>query len=106
MEELSVLQVSLELGLGGGSECVAFELHRAWLQLGIDACAVTSLATESDATQGITLVLPWLALWNLKARFRHLATLISIPLFTLAATWKVRRNRGSRIVLSHGDALT
>src|SRR5204863_4317707 len=106
MDEISVLQVSLELGLGGGSECVAFELHRAWLELGIDACAVTSLATESDATQGITFVLPWLALLSLRARWRHLAALITIPLFTLAATLRVRRNRGSRIVLSHGDALT
>jgi UDP-glucose:(heptosyl)LPS alpha-1,3-glucosyltransferase len=106
MDELSVLQVSLELGLGGGSESVAFELHRAWLQLGIDACALTSLTTEAEATQGITLVLPWLALWNFRAKWRHLVTLLTIPLFTLAATWRVRRNRGSKIVLSHGDVLT
>jgi UDP-glucose:(heptosyl)LPS alpha-1,3-glucosyltransferase len=106
MDELSVLQVSLELGLGGGSESVAFELHRAWLQLGIDAYAMTSLSTEAEATQGITFVLPWLALWNFRAKWRHLVTLLTIPLFTLAATWRVRRNRGSKIVLSHGDVLT
>jgi glycosyltransferase involved in cell wall biosynthesis len=106
MDELSVLQVSLEIGLGGGSESVAFELHRTWLQLGIDACALTSLTTEAEASQGIIFVLPWLALLKLQARWRHLVTLLTIPLFTLVATWKVRRNRGSRIVLSHGDVLT
>ena len=37
MEEAFILQVSLEMGLGGGSECVAYELHRAWLALGLDA---------------------------------------------------------------------
>jgi len=106
MEELSVLQVSLEIGLGGGSESVAFELHRTWLQLGIDACAMTSLTTEAEAGQGIMLVIPWLAFLRLRDRWRHLITLLTIPLFTLAATWKVRKNRGSRIVLSHGDVLT
>jgi UDP-glucose:(heptosyl)LPS alpha-1,3-glucosyltransferase len=106
MDELSVLQVSLELGLGGGSECVAFELHRAWLELGIDALALTSITTEADATQGITLVLPWLALSHLRRRWHHLATLLAIPLFTIAATWRVRRRKVSSIVVSHGDALT
>lgn len=105
MDELYILQITLEMGFGGGSECVAYELHRAWLSLGLDARALTSLATESEARQGVTFVTPWLACCDLRSRFRHLATLIAVPLFTLAASWSVSRSRGSRIVVSHGDAL-
>ena len=68
-----ILQVSREIGLRGGSECVAFELHRAWLALGIDARAVTSHATEPEARQGITFAASWLKRWGPQARARHLA---------------------------------
>ncbi len=105
IDELYILQVTLEMGFGGGSECVAYELHRAWLSLGLDARAVTSLATETEARKGITLVSPWLAAGNLRSRFRHLATAFAVPLFTLAASLRVWRTRGSRIVVSHGDSL-
>jgi glycosyltransferase involved in cell wall biosynthesis len=105
MDELYILQVTLEMGLGGGSECVAYELHRAWLSLGLDARAVTSLATESEPRQGLTFAAPWLAYCDLRSRWRHLAAIIVVPLFTLAASWSVLRSRGSRIVVSHGDSL-
>lgn len=105
MEELFILQVALEIGLGGGAECVAFELHRAWLAHGIDARALTSQATESDAGQGISLVAYWLKQWGIRLRSRHLAALFAVPLFTLIATWRVWRSGGNRIVVSHGDSL-
>jgi len=105
MEEAFILQVSLELGLGGGSECVAYELHRAWLALGVDARVISSLATEPEPREGIIYAAPWLALWGLRARWRHLAAMFAVPLFTLAATWRAYRTRGTRIVLSHGDSL-
>src|SRR6185503_17987428 len=105
MEEAFILQVSLELGLGGGSECVAYELHRAWLALGLDARVLTSSATEPEPQQGITYVASWLTLWGIRARWRHLAALITVPLFTLIATWRAYRTRGPRIILSHGDSL-
>ncbi len=60
MEEAFILQVSLELGLGGGSECVAYELHRAWLALGVDARVVTSAATEPEPRQGVSYIATWL----------------------------------------------
>jgi glycosyltransferase involved in cell wall biosynthesis len=101
-----ILQISREMGFGGGSECVAFELHRAWRALGIDARAVTSHATEPEARQGISFVTPWLMHFGLRSRWRHLGTLLAVPLFTLAATWRVKRSRGSKIVLSHGDSLS
>ena len=101
-----ILQVSLEMGFGGGSECVAFELHRAWQALGIDSRAVTSHATEPEARQGISFVAPWLMHFGLRSRWRYLATIFTVPLFTLAATRRVKRSGGSKIVLSHGDSLT
>lgn len=105
VEEAFILQVSLELGLGGGSECVAYELQRAWLALGIDARVLTSLATEAEPRQGIKYVAPWLTMWGFRTRWRHLASFIAVPLFTLLATWRAYRTRGAKIVLSHGDLL-
>lgn len=100
-----ILQVTKEIGFSGGSECVAFELHRAWLAQGIDARVVTSNATEPEAQQGITLVAAWLNNWFRSTRLRHVATFFSVPLFTFIATWNVYRNRGNKVVVSHGDSL-
>jgi glycosyltransferase involved in cell wall biosynthesis len=105
MEETSILQVSLELGFGGGSECVAYELHRTWLALGVEARVITSLATEPEPRQGLIYAAPWLGVWGLRARWRHLAAIVAVPLFTIVATWRAYRTRGAKIVLSHGDSL-
>ncbi len=104
MEDAFILQISLEIGLGGGSECVAYELHRAWIALGLDARVLASLATEPER-QGITYVAPWLTAWGMRARWRHLAALIAVPLFTLIASWRAYRTRGTKVILSHGDSL-
>src|SRR2546422_8575202 len=106
MEMSSILQVTREIGLGGGSECVAFELHRAWLAMGLDAQVLTSQATEPEAQNGITLVATWLKSWGAGSRGRYLTTLLTVPLFTLAATLRIWQTRGPKIVLSHGDSLT
>ncbi len=79
MEESFILQVSMEIGLAGGSECVAYELHRAWLALGFDARVQTSMATEPEPRQGISFVAPWLTAWGLRGRWPHLAALITRP---------------------------
>ncbi len=100
-----ILQLSLEVGFAGGSECVAYELHRAWLALGLDSRVLTSLATEAEARQGIAYVAPWLTAWGIRARWRHLAALIVVPLFTLIATWRACQTRGAKVILSHGDSL-
>ena len=100
-----IQQISREVGFGGGSECVAFELHRAWLAEGLDARIVTTNATESDARQGIAIVAAWLNALFAVTGLRHLAELFAIPLFTLIATWRVYRTSGRKIVLSHGDSL-
>lgn len=105
MEEAFILQVALELGLNGGSECVAYELHRAWLAMEVDARVLTSATTEPEPRTGIQYIATWLTLGRLRARWRHLATVIAVPLFTLLATWRAYRTRGQKIVLSHGDSL-
>ena len=103
--EQAILQVSLEVGLAGGSECVAYELHRAWLAMGLDARVLTSLATEPEPRKGISYVAPWLKVWGIRVRWRHLAALFAVPVFTLLATWRAYRTRGAKIILSHGDSL-
>ena len=105
MEVSFILQVTREIGLGGGSECVAFELHRAWLAMGLDARVVTSQATEAEAHDGLIFVASWLNSWGIGSRARHLATLVVVPLFTLVASLRVWRTRGPKLVLSHGDSL-
>ena len=105
MDEAFILQISLEIGLGGGSECVSYELQREWLATGVDARVLASLATEPDPHQVITYVAPWLTAWGVRARWRHLAAIIVVPLFTLLATWRAYRTRGEKIILSHGDSL-
>ncbi|HEY6802590.1 MAG TPA: glycosyltransferase family 4 protein [Pyrinomonadaceae bacterium] len=106
MEFEFIQQISREVGFGGGSECVAFELHRAWLAEGIDARIVTTNATEPEARQGIEITASWLNSLFAMTGLRHLAELFAIPLFTLIATWQVYRTKGSKIVVSHGDSLT
>src|SRR5258708_33626125 len=105
MEISFILQVTREIGLGGGSECVAFELHRAWLDMGIDARVVTSHATEVEAQDGLSFIIAWLKNWIVRSRARHLAMFFAVPLFTLVATWRVWRMSGPKLVLSHGDSL-
>jgi glycosyltransferase involved in cell wall biosynthesis len=43
--------------------------------------------------------------WGIRARWRHLAAIFAVPLFTLAVTWRAYRTRGAKIILSHGDSL-
>ncbi len=105
MDQLFILQVAMEIGLAGGAECVAFELHRAWLTHGIDARVVTTQTTETDGRHGVALVASWLARWSMQLPSRHLAALFAVPLFTLIATWRVWRSPGKKIVVSHGDSL-
>ncbi len=37
---------------------------------------------------------------------RHLGRIIVVPIFTLAATWALRRHYANAVVISHGDSLS
>ncbi|HWP52970.1 MAG TPA: glycosyltransferase family 4 protein [Pyrinomonadaceae bacterium] len=102
MRDFPIVQVSREIGLRGGSECVAYELHRAWRALRINAQVITSFATESEAREGINLIAPWLSDWS---EWGYLTTALALPIFTLLATMRVRRDFRAGVVLSHGDSL-
>ncbi len=102
MRELNIVQISREIGLRGGSECVAYELHRAWRNLHLNAQVITSLATETESREGLNLITTWLAEW---CEWGYMATALAVPIFTLAATLKARRNHRAELVLSHGDSL-
>lgn len=102
MRDFPIVQISREIGLRGGSECVAYELHRAWRAMRVNAQAITSFASETEAREGISLVAPWLSEWS---DWGYLATAVALPIFTLIATMRVRRSFRSGIVLSHGDSL-
>jgi UDP-glucose:(heptosyl)LPS alpha-1,3-glucosyltransferase len=50
-------------------------------------------------------VAAWLNNWFRGSRLRYISTFFSVPLFTFIATWHVYRNRGNKLVVSHGDSL-
>jgi UDP-glucose:(heptosyl)LPS alpha-1,3-glucosyltransferase len=102
LKEFDVVQIARGIGLRGGSECVAYELHRAWRKLGVNAQAVTSVATESDGREGLIILAAWLADWY---DWGYLTLALALPLFTIAATMRAKRMHRSSIVVSHGDSL-
>jgi len=105
MDQLTVIQLTREIGLKGGIEVVAYELHRAWLAKGVDARVMTGNVTEVELPPGVIYTLPRLHRWSPWPRLRRFATLLREPLFTLIATLRVWRKHRSAIVVSHGDAL-
>lgn len=106
MGRLRVVQLTREFGLIGGSESVAFELHRAWRAKGIDVRSLVGHVTEAEVVPGVLYTMPWLHRWGLRSPLRRLAVLSVIPLYTLRASWLARRDHADAIIVSHGDALT
>lgn len=105
MDQLSIIQAAPEIGLLGGSENAAFELHRAWLARGIDARVVTGHTNQPEMRQGVVLTIPKLNAWIRRLGSEHLITILTVPINTLAATWRLWKARGSALVVSHGDSL-
>ena len=92
----------MRLAFAAAARCVAYELHRAWRALRINAQAITSFASETEAREGINIIAPWLGEWS---EWGYLTTALALPIFTLIATLRVRRDYRSGVVLSHGDSL-
>lgn len=103
---VQVDQIVLEFSLEGGIEAVAFEMHRAFRAAGIDSRVLTSVTRETGPD--IERVVPALSRIGSRGRLRHIGRALNVPLFTLAATWRLQTTRGrrrGRVVLSHGDTL-
>lgn len=101
---LRVTQVVLELSLNGGIEAVAFEMQRAFRDAGIASRVLTSVTCETGPE--IDRVLPVLTHIGSRGRLRHVGRAVTVPLFTLAASWRLWLTRqDGELVLSHGDTL-
>lgn len=104
MDRISIIQAAPEIGLLGGSENAAFELHRAWLARGVDARVVTGHTNQPEVRQGVILTIPKLNSWIRRFGSEHLVTILMVPINSLVATWRLWKARGSGIVVSHGDS--
>ena len=102
-DQVHVEQVVLEFSLAGGIEAVAFEMQRAFRAAGIDSRVITSVTEET--APDIERILPVLARVGSRGIWRHVGRALTVPAFTIAATWRLRRRRAGRVVLSHGDTL-
>ncbi len=102
---IKIAQVVAELSSAGGVETVAFELARAFGRAGIDNTVITATVGQTaDPGTSVDRVAPWLSFIPTRGPLRHLGRVIVFPIFTLAATWALRRHRDA-VVISHGDSL-
>ena len=98
-----ITQVIREFSTQGGVETVAWELQRAWTELGLTSTVMACTATENAAW--VVKISPLLARIPTRGRWRHLGRLLAVPAFTLAASWKLR-NRQDSVIVTHGDSLS
>jgi glycosyltransferase involved in cell wall biosynthesis len=97
-----ILQVVQEFSLEGGVETVAFELQRAWEAAGVHSTVLARIAPDSGRSE-IKYLTPWLARIPTRGRWwQYLGRMIVVPLFTLAATAEIRRQKDA-VTVSHGD---
>jgi glycosyltransferase involved in cell wall biosynthesis len=115
--DFQIVQVVQELSTAGGVETVAGELARVFSRNNLPNVVLASAVGKSfrSATfQGTTFIgttkveriAPWLSLIPTRGPFRHLGRAIVVPIFTLAATWTIKRRYGNAVVISHGDSLS
>ena len=101
-----IVQVVRDMIAGGGVEMVAFELARAWQKTGIDNLTIARDPGEAATAQIRTeQVARWVAKMPTRGTYRYFGRLLVVPVFTVAATWALRRYRNS-VVLSHGDSFS
>jgi UDP-glucose:(heptosyl)LPS alpha-1,3-glucosyltransferase len=110
--DFQIVQVVQELSTAGGVETVAGELARVFSRNNLPNVVLASAVDksfQSGAFQGTTKVeriAPWLSLIPTRGPFRHLGRAIVVPIFTLAATWALKRHYRNAVVISHGDSLS
>ncbi len=99
---LRIDQVVMEYSLRGGIESVAFELQRAFRSAGVDSRVVSAMA---DPAPDVRRIAHGLSRVGTRGRWRHVGRALAVPLFTLAATAFLKRQKDGRVVVSHGDTL-
>jgi glycosyltransferase involved in cell wall biosynthesis len=110
--DFQIVQVVQELSTAGGVETVAGELARVFSRNNLPNLVLASAvsksfqSTISQGTTRIERVAPWLSLIPTRGLFRHLGRIVVVPIFTLAATWAIKRRYGNAVVISHGDSLS
>lgn len=101
-----IVQVVRDMVEGGGVETVAFQLARAWKKADIDNLTIArNYGPPDSANLRVERVAQVLEKLPTRGAYRYVGRTIVVPIFTLAATWALRRHRDA-IVLSHGDSLT
>jgi UDP-glucose:(heptosyl)LPS alpha-1,3-glucosyltransferase len=100
----AILQVVREFSLAGGSETVAFEIQKAWEKAGVKASVLANVVADGAHGPNIRRIAPWLGWIGTRGRLRYFGRLIAVPLFTILATFAIRKESDS-VVLSHGDTL-
>lgn len=99
-----ILQVVQEFSTAGGVETVAFELQRAWEAEGVPSTVIARIAPAAEKMQ-VRLITPWLRKIPTRGRWgQYFGRMIVVPIFTIAATLEVRRQKDA-VTVSHGDSL-
>lgn len=102
---LKLLQIVRSFGHGGGIEHVAYELHNAWRQSGVDARVLTTAVQDRHDQTEADIIIPWVRWIRTQGIGRYLGRVIVVPLFTVMATLRLRQIADHRLVVSHGDSL-
>ncbi len=101
-----IVQVVQELSTAGGVETVAGELARVFSRNNLPNVVLASAVSKNfEDTANVERIAPWLSRIPTRGPFRHLGRIIVVPVFTLAATWALKRRYRKAIVISHGDSL-
>jgi len=105
--DFQIVQVVQELSTAGGVETVAGELARVFNRNNLPNIVLASAVSKGfEGTTKIERIAPWLSWIPTRGLFRHLGRIIVVPIFTLAATWAIKRRYNNAVVISHGDTLT
>ncbi len=111
-----IVQVIPEFSLSGGAEAVTFELQRCWETAGVPSTVLAATIgpdVEPRQASRVELVLPTALADRVptRGRWRYIGRTALVPLFTLAASARLRRARRhaspgrDAVILSHGDSL-
>ena len=110
--DFHIVQVVQELSTAGGVETVAGELAGVFSRNNLPNVVLASAVAENfqdasvQSTTKVERIAAWLSLIPTRGPLRHLGRVIVVPIFTLAATWALKRRHSKAIVISHGDSLS